>query len=45
MTVVAAVAKDGGTPGIIKQLNRKPMGALNYALPVEALKKFYGSAT
>ena len=32
-------------PGIIKQLNRMPMGALNYTLPIEALKKLYGSAT
>jgi hypothetical protein len=34
-----------GIPGIIKQLNRMPMGALNYALPIEALKKLYESST
>ena len=34
-----------GIPSIIKQLNRMPMGALNYALPIEALKKLYESAT
>jgi hypothetical protein len=34
-----------GIPSIIKQLNRMPMGALNYAFPIEALKELYESAT
>jgi len=32
-------------PGIIKKLNRMPMGALEYVLPNEALKALYANAT
>lgn len=32
-------------PGIISQLNHMPMGAIQYAYPVEALKAIYETAT
>jgi len=32
-------------PGIIQKLNRMPMGALEYAYPIEALRAMYGAST
>ena len=32
-------------PSIIKKMNHMPMGALEYAFPVEALKSVYENAT